>query len=81
MDEDRIKKLNDFLNTLQDNNKARILMSDRVDISCLYVMNQYAKTISKLDTQLSMTDTLSAVMVMGYLLKGQSDRLDIQKNF
>lgn len=45
-------------------------------------MNEYAEKIANLDeNKLSYKDTLSCCMVLGYLLKGHTDREDLKDKF
>ena len=81
LDKQRLNELNNFLINLENPDATMDIMVDRIDINALSIMHDYSKSISIVQdkTNIASSDVITCAMIIGYLLKGHIDRLDINK--
>ncbi len=75
-----------FLKSLENQQITMDIMLDRIDVQTLAVINNYASLIAKvkergrLDGTISQQDIVVCSMIIGYLLKSQMDRFDMEES-
>ena len=76
---DKAKSARDFLRSLEDPKITMDLMTDRIDIQVLGVINEYAELIAKVKSGLDIKDLTSCSLIIGFLLKGHLDRYELSQ--
>lgn len=79
LNQERINELNKFLLNLENPDNTMDVMVDRVDINALTVMHNYSEAISIVQhkTSIPSGDIITCAMIIGYLIKSHTDRLDM----
>lgn len=78
---DKVKCAQEFLRSLEQHNVTTNMMAERMDVQILHVMKNYSGLIAKIKDKINMEDKeiLTCSMIMGYLLKGHLDRLELEE--
>lgn len=77
-DENKIKSGQDFLSSLMNDEVVRNMVVDRVSNESAHIISEYSKILAQAVG--SNYENISAVMLMGYLLKTHIDRYEIERS-
>lgn len=78
----KVKAAEEFLKGLENPQTTMDTMIDRIDVQMLYVINNYADLIAKVEnrTGLESRDIVTCSMIIGYLLKSHVDRYELEQS-
>lgn len=81
MDTNKTKEAQKFLKSLEDPAQMMGVLNSRLPFEVLVEINNYAKLIAdvKYKTTLTDADIVSCSIIIGYLLKGHMDRVELEE--
>ena len=78
----KVKVAEKFFESLSNPVTMRNIFTERLDLSTLKIINDYSGVIYKITSRcplFSQKDILINAMIIGYLLKGQFDRAELEE--
>ena len=72
----KLKKLSEFLKILEDRDTFHTLTAESIPLEELQLIVKYGQALDNIDMKLTPSTLFNCGMLLGYLYKAESDRLD-----